>query len=177
MDEDNQSRLADALLEMGAKLDTAMAELEFSNRLQREEFGFRLPVDANASVAPSTRADLAEVVKSIATRTDRIEDEIGKVRDSLTIKIDRLSELIAGFSPRLVGVEVALTELRSHSAPHSQVEGLESRLSELSSHVDEMDETQSARTSGLSTQINAWLVSLIGLVVGALVAYSLLGHH
>ncbi|HZT96999.1 MAG TPA: hypothetical protein VFB34_09195 [Chloroflexota bacterium] len=125
----------------------------------------------------STRSDVAEAVGSMAARTNRIEDEIGRVRDLLTTKIDRLSELIAGFTPRLMNVEVALAELRAGTPAREQVDGVENRLADLSTRVDQIDENNNTRTSGLSTQINAWLVSLIGLVIGALVAYSLLGHH
>jgi len=121
----------------------------------------------------------------------RIEDQVGAIRDAVARKddlatlagrieglihrIDLLSEQIAGTGPRLGGAESAIAQLQASSAQRTEVAGLDRQVRQLSKRLDVVDQGQSNRTAGLSTQLNAWLVSLL-LIIGALVSYTLTGR-
>ncbi|HEV3309240.1 MAG TPA: hypothetical protein VG815_01790 [Chloroflexota bacterium] len=139
-----------------------------------------------------SRADMGEAVSAVAGRVTHIEDHLTRARDGLAEKddvtalgtridglaqrIELLGENIAATAPRLGIAENAISELRTATVPRTEMAGLERRVHELSARVDVVDQGHTNRTAGLSTQINAWLVSLLLLIVGAAVSYALAGR-
>jgi len=128
-------------------------------------------------------------VGQIAARVARLEGEAVRLRESVVMRsdlamlsarieglgsrIDSLGEQVAATAPRLRLVETSVGELRAISARQGEVESLDRALAELAARVDAHDQGQSARAARLSSQMTAWLVSLLLLIVGAMVSYAL----
>lgn len=134
-----------------------------------------------------------ETLGRIGARVARVEDETVRLRSSVALRsdvaavgtridglgarIDVMAEQVAATSPRLRMVETSVGELRSTTARLSEVTALERTLGELSTRVEAQAAAQTARATRLSTQVTAWLVSLVIVVVGAMVSYALAMSH
>jgi len=126
----------------------------------------------------------------VGPRVSRLEGETARLRESmvlrsdvmalgariegLTKRIDALTEQVAATAPRLRMAEAGVAELRLTTARQSHLERVEQAVAGLSDRIAAETETQTARSAKLSSQVIAWLVSLILLVVGAMVSYALL---
>lgn len=194
-----EGEVADSTLQAVAALERkidagfgAMAEaVQAATRGQLDELLERERRNAGFT----TRADLVESVGAVASRAARIEDDLRTMRDQmvgkddvaalaarfdrLATKIDGLAVDVAGRMPRIDVLERAVADMRTIVVPRPEVEGIERHVAELGARVDALDQSQTTRAVGLAGQVNAWAVSLLLVVVGALASYVIMAaeHH
>jgi hypothetical protein len=184
-----------ALQALERKLDTSLGEVACAVQSLAQQHFADVVEQERRNAGFATRADVVEAMGAATTRAARIEDELLQLRDQvaqkqdvllltnrierLASKIDVLAMNVAGHAPRLDHLEQAVADLRGTMVPRGEVEGIEQRIGELALRLDASDQSQTTRSVGLSNQVNAWLVSLLLLVVGALASYLLMmgGHR
>jgi chromosome segregation ATPase len=130
-----------------------------------------------------------DAIAGLSDRLARVEDQTSRLGENAVLRsdmtaagariealgarIDMLSEQVAATTPALRQLESAVGELRTIGARRSEIDTLDRTLTQLASRLDAQDQGQSAQTLRLSSQMTAWLVSLLLLIVGAMVSYAM----